>query len=198
MLIGDRASNGKTYYYLLDAQESVVGVMDSSGNLVDSYVYDPFGNLFKQNETVANPWQYASGYMDSTTGLYHFGARYYNPTLGRWTQEDPAGPNLASPDSLNPYLYVDDSPVNGTDPSGKSLIECIGGAFIGLLTFDQLGGFTLSILLGLALALLAGGPFALFLAGLVLGFAFFAIVGEFEFIWNTIIAPACGLPSVSF
>ena len=112
-------------------------MMDSSGNLVDSYVYDPFGNLFEQNETVANPWQYASGYLDSTTGLYHFGARYYNPTLGRWTQQDPVAPNLASPDTLNRYLYVSDSPVNFTDPSGKNeiqLITCIaaivGNAFL--------------------------------------------------------------------
>lgn len=108
----------------------MIGVMDSSGNLVNAYVYDPYGNLFEQNEAVANPWQYASGYLDSTTGLYHFGARYYNPTLGRWTQEDPAGPTLTNPDSLNPYLYVDDSSVNYTDQSGRDLnqlIICITG-----------------------------------------------------------------------
>ena len=115
-----------------------MGVMDSSGNLVNGYVYDPFGNLFEQNETVANPWQYASGYLDSTTGLYHFGARYYNPALGRWTQQDPAAPNLASPDSLNRYLYVGDSPVNGTDRSGETtwwdiFTQCISLPVTGII-----------------------------------------------------------------
>jgi len=135
----------------------VVGVMDSSGNLVDSYVYDPFGNLFEQNETVANPWQYASGYLDSTTGLYHFGARYYNPTLGRWTQQDPVAPNLASPDTLNRYLYVNNSPVNKTDISGKDCLTDLVLNLIGLgITFIGgvylLGAFSAAALAGATIA----------------------------------------------
>lgn len=91
--------------------------------------------------------------------------RYDDPTVGRWTQLDPVGGSLADLNSANRYTYAGDDPINVVDPSGKStLIECIGAAFIGLLTFDQLGGATLSILFGLALALLAGGPIAVALA----------------------------------
>ncbi len=35
-----------------------------------------------------NPYRYASGYLDTAAGLYQFGQRYYQPTLGRWTQQD--------------------------------------------------------------------------------------------------------------
>jgi RHS repeat-associated protein len=41
-----------------------------------------------------------------------FGARYYDPSLGRWTQQDPTGQDA------NPYAYVDGDPVNVVDPSG--------------------------------------------------------------------------------
>ena len=67
-------------------QESVVAVTDSSGNVLNSYVYDPYGNLFLDSETVANPWQFAIGYRDGDIGLLKFGTRYYDPSLGRWTQ----------------------------------------------------------------------------------------------------------------
>ena len=135
--------------------------MDSSGNLVNSYVYDLFGNLFEQNETVANPWQYASGYLDSATGLYHFGARYYDPTLGRWTQQDPVAPTLTSPDSLNRYLYVGDSPVNGTDTSGRDFWSCfwfvLDIAGIGLLLIGGIIGI-------IAAAVFTPPPFDFFAA----------------------------------
>jgi len=161
--------------------------MDCSGNLVNGYVYDPFDNLFEQNETVANPWQYASGYLDSTTGLYHFGARYYDPTLGRWTQEDPIPGQLSNPDSLNPYLYVNDSPVNGTDPSGKynitgceqalfntgffGALSAAGGAWLvfGLIIpwLLTIGAATSSALIGAIVGLLISGLGAFVAIGLI-------------------------------
>lgn len=45
-------------------------------------------------------------------GLYKMGARYYQPELGRWTQQDPSGAEA------NVYLYVGGNPVNFVDPSG--------------------------------------------------------------------------------
>jgi len=67
--------------------------------------------------------QYEGGYFESSTGLVKFGTRYYNPNLGRWTQQDPVAGNLSDPDSLNRYLYVTDDPVNLLDPSGSSVHE---------------------------------------------------------------------------
>lgn len=171
----------------------MVGVMDSSGNLVNGYVYDPFGNLFEQNESVANPWQYASGYLDSTTGLYHFGARYYDPTLGRWTQEDPLPGQLSSPDSLNPYLYVGDSPVNATDPSGKDCQAAIFNAFFAVVGVAA----TAQVLYNFAIAAILAASFfpfwaAVLLAGIV---AYILLYASAYAILDAIDAalPQCGI-----
>jgi RHS repeat-associated protein len=97
----------------------VVGLTESNGTLVSTYQYDSYGNLTSSTGTVANPWRFAGGYFDSSTGLYKFGARYDDPTLGRWSQQDPVRGHLDDPNSLNRYVYVSDDPVNLTDPSGE-------------------------------------------------------------------------------
>ena len=66
----------------------------------------------------STPWRYASGYYDSSTSLYKFGIRYYDPTTGRWTQRDPVGASLQELTKANPYMYANDDPVNNVDPSG--------------------------------------------------------------------------------
>jgi len=85
---------------------------------------------------VANPWRFAGGYFDSSTRLYKFGTRYYNPGFGRWSQQDPLRGQLNDPTSLNRYVYVGDDPVNLTDLSGAYsnhdlLLACIIGALVG-------------------------------------------------------------------
>ena len=80
--------------------------------------------MLNQNEYLTNPWKYAGGYLDSSTSLYKFGVRYYNPTLGRWTQQDPVGGSLGDLNSANRYVYANDNPVNAVDPSGKAVGDC--------------------------------------------------------------------------
>jgi RHS repeat-associated protein len=71
------------------------------------------------NPAIANadPYRYAGGYFDTTTGLYHFGQRYYNPTTGRWTQQDSLNTPL-NPTNGNRYAYTGDNPTNSIDPTG--------------------------------------------------------------------------------
>lgn len=71
-----------THYYLFDGLGSVVGLTDGSGTLVNTYKYDPWGQDLGGSRQVSNPWRFASGYFDSASGLYKFGTRYYDPTLG--------------------------------------------------------------------------------------------------------------------
>ena len=61
------------------------------------------------------------------TGLYKFGIRYYDPTLGRWTQQDPLGGSLFDPSTGNRYAYTNDDPTNLTDPTGKLTGLCLSG-----------------------------------------------------------------------
>jgi RHS repeat-associated protein len=81
---------------LFDGLGSIVAMTDGSGNEVNSYDYDPFGQIINQVEQTGlnNPWKFAGGYLDSATTLYTFGTRYYDPSLGRWTQQDPVGGSL--------------------------------------------------------------------------------------------------------
>lgn len=54
----------------------------------------------------------ARGATETRRGHPLFGARYYDPTLGRWTQQDPSGQDA------NPYAYAGCNPINSADPSG--------------------------------------------------------------------------------
>ncbi len=121
-LVDERTPSG-AYYYLFDGLGSIVGLTDSNGTLVSTYQYDPYGNLTSSTGSVANPWRFAAGYFDSSTGLYKYGTRYYNPGFGRWSQQDPVRGSLADPTSLNRYLYAGDDPVNVMDPSGAFQLD---------------------------------------------------------------------------
>ena len=57
--------------------------------------------------------------------MYKFGVRYYDPTLGRWTQQDPLGGSLFDPSTGNRYIYANDDPTNLTDPSGQVSVACV-------------------------------------------------------------------------
>lgn len=120
----DECTTTGTYYYLTDDLGSIVNVVDSNGAVKNSYRYDPFGNSVSKSEAVTNPWQYAGGYLDANTGLYKFGARYYDPALGRWTQLDSQGGG---------YVYASNVPNMRVDPSGKydneATLDC-GTAYI--------------------------------------------------------------------
>ncbi|CCF85155.1 RHS repeat-associated core domain-containing protein [Nitrolancea hollandica] len=114
------------YYYLFDGLGSVVALTDSSGAVVNTYSYDPYGNTKSSTGTVDNPWRFGGSYgayHDADTGLYKIGMRYYSPELGRWTQQDPMV-HLFDPVQLNRYAYAGCNPSNISDPSGMAFTGC--------------------------------------------------------------------------
>ncbi|MEU3549100.1 RHS repeat-associated core domain-containing protein [Streptomyces longwoodensis] len=121
--LNSMTSGGKSYYYLTDAIGSVIGLVDVDGNKVDTYTYSPRGVriLAQSSEPVAQPYRFAGGYQDPT-GLYHYGARYYDANIGRFTQPDPSG------QEQNPYLYAEGDPVNRIDPTGTLSLGDVGEA----------------------------------------------------------------------
>jgi RHS repeat-associated protein len=82
---------GPATTFLADRQGSTIALVSATGCVANRYSYDPYGAQRTITGIVPNPWQYNGGYRDTTTGLYHLQARYYDPTLGRFTQPDPSG-----------------------------------------------------------------------------------------------------------
>jgi RHS repeat-associated protein len=107
------SANSRTY--LTDALNSVIAQINADGNAVaNSYAYSPYG----ESQTIgvdgtSNANQYTSRETDNT-GLYFYRARYYDPVIKRFINEDPIG--LAG--GMNVYAYVEGNPLTMTDPEG--------------------------------------------------------------------------------
>jgi RHS repeat-associated protein len=114
-------------YVQQDANFNVTALVNTSGTVVERYVYDPYGTptVYDGNWSAlagsAFAWLYLhqGGRYELQTGLYDFRNREYSPTLGRFVQRDPIG--FAAGDT-NLYRYVGNGPVNSVDPSGLSEI----------------------------------------------------------------------------
>ncbi|WP_308455443.1 RHS repeat-associated core domain-containing protein [Streptomyces sp. SM14] len=98
--------DGESHYYVTDAVGSVVGVMDESGSMLNSYSYSPRGVTRSGSSVeIDQPYGFAGGYQDAT-GLYHLSARYYDPRIGRFTQPDPSGGYTWDGQGSGPYARV--------------------------------------------------------------------------------------------
>ncbi|MET3035870.1 RHS repeat-associated core domain-containing protein [Chryseobacterium sp. NRRL B-14859] len=77
----------------------------------------PFGEtmLEQMDGSYNNPYKFNAKELDEDTGLYYYGARYYNPRLSIWYGVDPLGENMPS---WSPYVYTFDNPVRFIDPTG--------------------------------------------------------------------------------
>ena len=103
------------YYYSVDEQGSTDFIIDRSGKVKNEYWYDAFGNVLESKQEVHNRITYTGQQFDSITQQYYLRARFYNPVIGRFSQED-----IYRGDGLNLYAYCGNNPVVYWDPSGYS------------------------------------------------------------------------------
>lgn len=103
-----------TNYYHPDHLGGVSAVTDTSGQIVSSTSYLPFGEV-RQGGTEN---YYTGKENDKAAGLYNFEARYVSPELRHFTQADIAEPDFDDPQDLNRYAYVGNNPLSFVDPDG--------------------------------------------------------------------------------
>jgi RHS repeat-associated protein len=107
-------------WLLADERGSVIAVSDGAGAVTQRYAYDEYGVPAVSGSAGGTPGLLASRFRYTgqvwlgEIGLYHYKARAYSPSWGRFLQPDPIGYG----DGLNIYAYVGGDPVNGSDPSG--------------------------------------------------------------------------------
>ena len=133
--------NGKTdYFYLYNGLGDVVGLVDSSNQVVVRYQYNSWGKVTSTQDTsgvslaTLNPFRYRKYVYDPETGLYCLGSRYYDPEVGRFVNADDTDVIFAKPQELgskNLYAYCDNNPVAREDYAGEFPIPCIVGAVVG-------------------------------------------------------------------
>ena len=102
------------YHYASDEQGSTIFITDEE-KICNRYDYDAWGNLTTCEEIISNRYLYTGQQFDQITQQYYLRARYYNPVIARFTQED-----IYRGDGLNLYTYCDNNSVIYYDPSGYS------------------------------------------------------------------------------
>ena len=83
-----RSGDGKAVYYLFNAHGDVTELLSDTGTVTHKYDYDAFGAEKKPDPLDGNPFRYCGEYYDGETKTYYLRARYYDPNIGRFTQQD--------------------------------------------------------------------------------------------------------------
>jgi RHS repeat-associated protein len=128
LLVDQRTPSG-SYNPLYDAQGDVIALVNSSGKVERTFRYGPYGENVKSEGTQTIPYLFGykgglhmpggnTGKGNVANGLDHFGQRFYDPTVGRWTQQD-SFVQLLSPTESGLYQGFGGDPVNLSDPTGE-------------------------------------------------------------------------------
>jgi RHS repeat-associated protein len=122
-LVSQRDAIGTRRYYHPDGLGSTVALTDGGGAVSATVLYDAWGNLRTSAGSAPGKYRFTGAELDTASGLYHMGARFYDPAVGRWLSEDPV--QNFNPATLNFYAYVSNNPLVSVDPSGLCDQKCL-------------------------------------------------------------------------
>ena len=117
---GDAYENLQFYYHP-DHLGSSSYITNLDGEVVQHIEYVPFGEVFieERNNIWNTPYLFNAKEFDEETGLYYYGARYYDPRLSLWMSTDPMQENYFN---VSSYCYVLNNPLKLIDPDGRIVI----------------------------------------------------------------------------
>ena len=176
------------YYYIRNGQGDIIGILDSSGTQIVSYVYDSWGKLVSVTDASGNdksgdasfignlnPFRYRGYYYDTETGLYYLNSRYYDPEVGRWINADDTdilAIDQGTPIQYNMFSYCHNNPVNMADLNGyipffviTGIVGAVAGGIIGYATTGSWKGAVAGAAIGGAIGLTGGAAAGKLLAG---------------------------------
>jgi len=163
------SEDGQYYWYLNDHLGTPQKLINSSGQVVWSALYDTFGQAQVDTASVVgNNLRFPGQYYDAETGLHNNWHRYYDPETGRYMTPDPIGLD----GGINLYGYVGNNPINFVDPNGQWAVGAVIGAVAG-----GLGGVNSALISGGSLKSDIIGGISGGLAGAVVGGALPDFVG---------------------
>ena len=145
---GSAGTNYTYNYFKKDQIGSTRAVLSAVGNTlqnVQSTDYYPFGLAYSTNNLNKNKYLFSGKELQDASiggtilGLYDFGARQYDPVIGRWMAQDPANQHAS------PYIYCSNNPIALIDPSGMKDTSIMIGGFTYWLREDEFGNYSFSI-----------------------------------------------------
>jgi RHS repeat-associated protein len=122
-------------YYAGDANNNVTALLDSTGAVIERYVYTAYGSVTfydsawvntHPSSLISNPFLYCGYFFDAETGNHLARHRFYNSALATWISRDPL---LFDAGDMNLYCYVGNNPCNRLDPTGERDVTVTGWTF---------------------------------------------------------------------
>lgn len=135
-VVNTTADEIETDFYLYDGRGSVANVVSAEAQVLNSYSYDPFGNVTAGQPEFDSFYGYNAEDTNPVTGLQYLRARYYDTENGRFNVADTYLGDVSEPLTLNRYTYTVNNPIMYVDPSGHIILAAtlIGfgiGALVG-------------------------------------------------------------------
>ena len=161
--IASKTGSSVTYYHP-DHLGGLNIATDGAGNKVQTVFYYPYGETRVNTGSVDLHYKFTGKEIDRESGLYYYGARYYDPVIGRFISPDSVVQSPGDPQMFNRYSYAANNPLANIDPTGHSwfsvalnwfsdnvlepMSAAFAGAVVGTFAGPQVGGMVAGAIMG--------------------------------------------------
>jgi RHS repeat-associated protein len=134
-----------------------IKVPDANGEVYQHLEYFAFGETFveEHSNTWRTPYLFNGKELDDETGLYYYGARYYDPRTSVWQSTDPLADKYPG---WSPYNYVLNNPINYSDPDGRDVNPTLHVTYAGKMTISTIHDLGETFVAGFSYQKINGKP----------------------------------------